>query len=84
MLDMGAANVDNLVDMLVVKAIENIFALAAVFDQFALTQGIELMRNSGFAHLEHGSQITNAHFRLRQRPHNSDAGRIAKDFEQGG
>ena len=42
---MLAGDFDNAIDMAVIQTVINIFALAAVFDQFALAQGVQLMRD---------------------------------------
>ena len=51
---MLAGNFDNAVNMGVIQAVINVFALAAVFNQLALAQGIKLMRNCRFGHYDAG------------------------------
>lgn len=59
---------DYLLDMVISYGIKDIFAVTAVFNQRCLSEGSELVGNSGFCHIEEYSKVANAHFALVERP----------------
>lgn len=69
-------------DVVVVELVVDFAADAVVFDNFGIAQNGELMRNSGFSHIEDVSDVADAHFALVERPKNLNASGFAEDFEE--
>ena len=73
---------NNIPDVVIGKAVKNVFTRLTIGNKIALSQDLKLMRYSGFCHSQKICNIANAHRLTVYGKENADACRITKHFEK--
>jgi hypothetical protein len=68
--------------MVIVQGIKNNLAIPAVLYQFALPQGLKLMGNGGFGHIQQHRYITDTKFLMQEGADYADPRSIPKDLKK--
>ena len=72
----------NFHDVIVGKRIKHLFTALSRFDELALPENSELMRNCRFRHIEKFADIANSHFALEKRHKNIRPRTVAENLEK--